>query len=478
MYKKILCIALVVGVSLTGFAQEQAKPKSSEIRRAAIEQAVSQKHAELMGNMMKELNSTEIIKKSAVKFRKAGKEERYRFLFAGDVQEQFGVKKPTLKKVYRYLTVAKPQVTTEFSFEPNQISKQPSVTKGKFSSNTKGKVITTVKKGGNVIGETKYDVTLRWQGKVAKNKNTGNYDVKCIKLVSVYQDRNFDDDMLKMQKAIEELIQGYYDDLEANNWEAVFTPEIPDLAVVKPLLEKSIEVKRETNDFKYAAPDPHSETFTTSENEVPVIEIYVDPAPHFKDEAYFYPADAKAYHLCSLTFTIAFNKDFEGELTKVDYTHLGFNPPMLDKELKAAWQDKIRGAQDIANSFKDKIEVYVTSGSNAKSRDELAGMFIKNNGKVVEVSFLEKSGEEIIKTRTAKEYFTNLRGKKMSVNFDKKEFLNNDINTVVYTFLQKYTGRFTDCTDKKLYLKYDEKAGKYFIEKIEVVRGSTRKCEE
>ena len=473
MYKKILSIALIVGMSLSGFAQE-ARPKSSEIRRAAIEQAVSQKHEEMMGNMMKELNSTERVKKSAVKFRKAGKEERYRFLFAGDVQEQFGVKKPTLRKVYRYMTLNKPQITTDFSFKPNQISRQPSVKKGKFTSNTKGQVISIVKKDGNVIGETKYDVTLMWEGKVAKNKKTGNYDVKGIKLVSINQDRNLDNEIKKMQKNIEELIKGYYADLEARNFDAVFTPEIPDLVVVKPLLENSIEIKRETNDFNFATPDPRSETFTTSENEVPVIEIYVDPIPHFKDEAYFYPADAKAYHLCSLTFTVTFDKEYNGELTKVDYKHLGFNPPMIDQERKTTWTAKSRSAQELANNFKGKIEVFV-SNPNAKDREELIAMFAKNA--VIEVSHLDASGKEIIRTRTPRQYFSNLRGKSMSVNFTNKEVLNNDINTIVYTFLQKYTGKFTDCTDKKLYLKYDEKEGRYFIEKIEVVKGSTRKCE-
>ena len=469
MYKKILCIALIVGVSFTGFAQEQAKPKSSEVRKAAIEQAVSQTHNELMGNMMKELNSTEIIKKSAVKFRKAGKEEKYRFLFAGDVQEKFGIKKPTLKKVYRYLTVAKPVFTTEFSFEPNQISKQPSVTKGKFTSNTKGKVVTTVKKGGNVIGETKYDVTLRWEGKVAKNKNTGKYDVKGIKLVSVSQDRNLDDEMIKMQRAIEELIKGYYNNLEASNWSEVFTPTVPDIEVVKPLLQKSIEIKRETNNFKFAAPDPNNGTFVTSEKDVPVIEIYVDPVPHFKDEAYFYSVDAKAYHLCDLTFTIAFDKEYNGRIDKVEYKHLGFNPPMINAELKAAWQEKSRNAQDLSNLFKTKIEIC----NDTKARAELIKMFTKDG--IVEVGFV--NGEEKIKTRTAKQYFTNMKCKSMSINYQKKEILNNNINTIVYTFLQKYVGSFTDCTDKKLYLKYDEKEGKYFIEKIEVVKGSTVKCE-
>ena len=468
MYKKILCIALIVGVSVAGFAQE-ARPKSSEIRKAAIEQAVSQKHEELMGNMMKELNSTEKIKKSAVNFRKAGKEEKYKFLFAGDVQEQLGIKKPTLKKVYRYLTVAKPVFTTDFAFEPNSISKQPSVTKGKFTSNTKGKVVSSVKKDGNVIGETKYDVTLAWQGKVAKNKNTGNFDVKGIKLVSVNQNRNFDDEMIKMQKAIEELIEGYYNNLEASNWNEVFTPEVPDIEVVKPLLEKSIEIKRETNEFKYAAPDPQSETFTTTENSVPVIEIYVDPVPHFKDEAYFYPAEAKAYHLCDLTFTIAFDKEYNGEITKVEYKHLGFNPPMIDEELKTAWQGKSRSAQDLANLFKSKIEIC----NDSKARTELIAMFTKNG--MVEVGFV--NGEEKVRTRTARQYFSNMRCKSMSINYEKKEILNNDINTIVYSFLQKYTGTFTDCTNKKLYLKYDEKEGKYFIEKIEVVKGSTIKCE-
>ena len=471
MYKKFLCIALVAGVSLAGFAQ-QARPKSSEVRAAAIEQAISQKHEELMGNMMKELNSTERVKKSAVKFKKAGKEDKFKFLFAGDTQELIGLKKPTLKKVYRYLTVTKPLFTTEFSFEPSTMSKQPSVQKGKFTSNTRGKVISTVKKGGKIIGENSYDVTLVWEGKVAKNKDTGKYDVKGIKLLSVNQDRNFDKEMMKMQIATNELIRAYYDDLEAKNWGAVFTPEVPDIEVVKPLLQNSVEVKRETNTFKLKSPDPQSGTFTTAETEVPVIEIYVDPAPHFKDEAYFYPADAKAYHLCDLTFTIAFDKEYNGEISKVEYKHLGFNPPMVDKELKAAWGEKNRKAQDISNLFKEKIEVYVEK-CNAKDRDELIKMFAKNG--LVEVAFV--NGSEKVLVRPAKQYFSNLRGKKMAVNYEKKEILNNDINTIVYSFLQKYSGSFTDCTNKKLYLKYDEKEGRYFIEKIEVVKGNTVKCE-
>jgi len=471
MFKKILFIALIMGVGLAGFAQEQtAKPRSSELRKAAIEQAVSQKHDELMGDMKKELNSTEKVKKSAVKFRKAGKEERYRFLFAGDVQGQFGIKKPTLKKVYKYLLVNKPQVTTDFSFEPNKISKPPYVKKGKlFTANTKGEVVSAVKKDGNVIGESKYDITLAWKGVVVKDKKTNDYKVKCI-LTSVTQDKNFDAEMIKMQKSIDELVKGYYNDLEAGNWNAVFAPEIPDIEVVKPLLQKSIEIKRETNEFKYAVIDPHNKTFTTSEKEVPVIEIYINPTPYIKDEPYFYPENPKAYHLCDLTFTIEFDKDYNGKLTKVDYKHLGFNPPRIDEKRRAAWRDKSNNAQDIANSFKNKMEVC----DNLKLREDIIKMFAKDGE--VEVAFA--NGEEKIVTRTAKQYFSNLRCKKMTIYFEKKELLNNDINNIVYTFLQKYTGRFTDCTNKKLYLKYDEKEGKYFIEKIEVVKGSTKKCEE
>jgi len=471
MYKKNLFIAIIFGIVINGFAQEQAKPKSSELRKAAIEQAVSQKHDELMGNMKKELNSTEKIKKSTVKFRKAGRGEKYKFLFVGDVQDEFGIKKPNLKKVYKYLLKSKPQVTTEFSFDSIGISKHPSVKKGKsFTVKTKSDVKTVVKKDGIVIGETSYDVTFAWKGRVAKNKKTGNYNVKCIKLTSVNQERNFDKEMMKMKKSIEELIKGYYNDLEARNWNAVFAPEIPDIEVVKPLLQKSIEIKRETNDFKFAAPDPQSETFTTSEKEVPVIEIYLDPTPYFKDESYFYPENAKAYHLLDLTFTIDFDKDYNGKLTKVEYKHLGFNPPKIDEGRRTAWRDKNNNAQEVANNFKNKMEIC----DNPKVREDVLKMFAKDG--VVEVSFV--NGEEKIKTRNVREYLSNLRCKKMTITFEKKEILNNDINNIVYTFLQKYTGKFTDCTNKKLYLKYDEKVGKYFIEKVEVVKGSTVKCEE
>lgn len=478
MYRKFLFIALIISVSVSGFAQTTA-----EKNKALIEQEVSKKHLEFAGTLERELNSTDKVK-SKVGFGIANKEEKYRFLFAGDTQELMGKKKPTLKKVYKSLLNEKPKVSTEFSLSQPKISQAPIVKKGVFICNTRSQTTSVVKKNGVNVSEAKYGVTFKWVGKITQDKKSGNYEVKKIKLATVTVEKNFDDERDQLKLEAEKLIAEYYDNLENRNWNAVFEPEVSNADDVRYLLEnKSIAVQRDEDGINIASTNlsslnlikPKGETFTTSKTDVPNIKINVDPVPFYTEDAFLYPKNAEAYFTYALKFTIAVDENLKGKIAKVDYSKVEFNSPKFDEELAAQLKEKGSKANELATNFKGKITNYVEV-PNLKDKEDLTKMFVKNNA-TVQVSYLVK-GEEKINTRSAKAYFANLKGKNIDINFGKRRVENIEMNTVVFPFHQRYTGiKYTDCTDKELYLIYDEKEGKYFVEKITVVKGSTKTCE-
>ena len=481
MYKKILCIALMLGISVTGFAaKKQSKQIASDANKALIEQAVSQKHEELLGNLKYNLDVKEKVKKKKVNFGKANKETKHRFLFEGNTTEHLNMKKPTLKKVYNYLVNNKSKVSTEFEYFPNQVSQQPRISKGAFTCNTKGRAITAVSKNGAGISDSKHDVTLRWIGRIVE-KN-GAFEVKSVKLRTVTIEKDFTVERAKIKKDAENLIEGYYDDLETKNWEPVFTPEIANKESMKYLLEnKSTAVKKDDTEIKVDENSivgldlirPNGQTLEV--NEVPKINVYVDPTPYFTEDAFFYPENVQAYYVYALAFAITIDDRFNSKISKVDYKQIGFNKPQVNEELLNMWKEKGKSANELATNFKDGLESYVAN-MKAEDKEFLVNMF-ENKKSKVEVSYLVSDNEKI-KKRTVSQYLASLRGENIEITFGKRRIENGDINTIVYPFQQKYISKkYTDCTDKELYMKYDEQTGKYVVDQIIVIEGSTRKCE-
>ena len=484
MYKKIVCIALILGVSVMGFAEnKQSKQATSDANKALIEQAVAQKHEELMGNLKSNLNAKEKVKAKKVNFGKANKETKHRFLFAGNTTEHMNMKKPTLKKVYNYLVKNKSKVSTDFEYFPNQVSQQPRISKGVFTCNTKGRTNTAVSKSGNEISDSKHDVTLKWVGKIVE-KN-GNYVVKNVKLRTITIEKDLTAEREKIKNDAENLIEGYYNDLETKNWEPVFEPEIATKESMRNLLEnKSIAVKTDDGEINIDENSivgldlikPNGQILNIKENEVPKINVYVDPTPYFTEDAFFYPEDVQAYYVYALAFAILLDNDLNSKISKVDYRQVGFNKPQVNEELLNMWKEKGQNANDLATNFKGGLENYVAT-INAKDREAIIKMFENKKGKV-EVSHLAKDKENI-KQRSVVQYIGGLRGKSLEITFGKRRIENGNINTIVYPFHQKYVSKkYTDCTDKELYIKYDEKTGKYVIDKVLVIEGSTKNCEE
>ena len=469
MNKKILCIALMVGVSVMGFAQTPA------------EQAVSDKHKELLEGIKRGVENFEKGKVTKL-LGEAGNKNAQFLLSKGKPKSFFKLEKPTFKNVYKKLSKksamrpAKKEeaVPSEFSYFNSPVVEQ-GVTKSRFR--TSSEIYTKAQKGSN-ISEVKCSVIFEWDvkfntGKKAEKKPINKITLKSVKITDV---NFFDSEKQQMQETADRLIKDYYQNLLSKNLTALFAPEVPQKAEVEKWLSESTKIEK-TGDFT-ALPLPEDLVITTKA--VPPVTIHLDPAQYMTEGDSLY-VSKEAYRKTALAFKITIDKDDlkKGTINKVDYSETEFKKPEIKKVLLGAnnqQQQQHQEALRLAQEFTGKLKSYTATGATDKDlRNALITMFEKQRD-IVEVSNIRNNE---IRRPSITEYCARLR--KADMNFDLSDpVFENDMNIVIFPFGQKFdsrTSNYCDHTSKKIHMKYDSNKKTYSITKVTVVERTTKPCE-
>ena len=465
MYKKILCIALTLGVSVMGFAQ----------KAEAEQTAVSKTYTELMDK----INSGLKFEKAKVNFGIANGEAGRQFLLEGSKVPSFlssnDIKKRRLKTVYKYMSRKKNGVeTTIFSDADATTSKIGDgqrnkkfeiVDRDKYARYQTTSETNVVAKKGEYNSNSKFHVTFQWLAKLNTGKDAETQPVKKVILTAV---KTVEIDFLAsekitMQAVAKQLIEDWYANLTAEQLGGEYA-------------KVALSVKANSGDITVSLPD--SKNIIVGDANVPAIRVDIDPMLFVESEDVMFFSSMEAYHTLAPTFVIAIDEDLKtGSITEIYYEDT-LQQPVVDTEKLEKWIAQQAAADKTAENFANKLSAYMQN-PNKEIRTELENMFAKkpNGIRRVEVSNLSNQGKESIDNRTLEQYFSRLKGTSMKITLGKPIIENDALDTVVYPFNQEFNSKtYCDKTDKELFLVYDAEAAKYLIEKVTVTKESTKNC--
>ena len=100
-------------------------------------------------------------------------------------------------------------------------------------------------------------------------------------------------------------------------------------------------------------------------------------------------------------------------------------------------------------------------------------MFADDDASVVEVSNVA-AGEEKIYARTVSQYLTRLKTASMKIELG-RPVVGPALESIIYPVSQQFeSAAYSDYTEKEIHLLYDHEVAGYVIDKVLVVKGSTR----
>ena len=220
---------------------------------------------------------------------------------------------------------------------------------------------------------------------------------------------------------------------------------------------------------------PNSLNFSVKGEKVPTITVNVDPYKYItQGEEYLY-SNPKAYFIVYPNFTISINDDLKtGKITEVKYLTKFFKPETDAIIIEKTKNNRVEANRTITD-FINKIVTY-TQNLNKETKMELNSLFVDKNC-VVEVSNLTENGVEKIIKRNAQDYISRLMQATIIIDGSEPEFLDSTMEVAEIFMTQSFKSeRYSDITEKKITLKKNtnERGVGYLIEKIEVVKGSTK----
>lgn len=306
-------------------------------------------------------------------------------------------------------------------------------------------------KDDTLHSRARYHVEIEWivtwkcsgQGKDTTYKPT-------IANISTYEIPYLTKEKQQMGQTAKELIENWYATKTVNETFAKYNP---------------VSVK--TLDGNISVETPQGQKFIVTN--VPEIHIDMDPEEFMTGDKTLYLEPIEAYRILKPVFEITINDDFtSGSITNVDFKEITLHKP----ETVAERIEKYIKQEQLINDYVAGLTKYVNDRSDSL-RTALEGMFADKASSVIEVSNVV-ADKETIRTRTAEQYLKRLKGNLMQIELG-DPVIGTGLETIVYPVYQQYeSATYSDNTEKEIHLLYDAESAKYLIDKILVIKGSTK----
>lgn len=306
-------------------------------------------------------------------------------------------------------------------------------------------------KDDTLHSRARYHVEIEWivtwkcsgQGKDTTYKPT-------IANISTYEIPYLTKEKQQMGQTAKELIENWYATKTVNETFAKYNP---------------VSVK--TLDGNISVETPQGQKFIVTN--VPEIRIDMDPEEFMTGDKTLYLEPIEAYRILKPVFEITINDDFtSGSITNVDFKEITLHKP----ETVAERIEKYIKQEQLINDYVAGLTKYVNDRSDSL-RTALEGMFADKASSVIEVSNVV-ADKETIRTRTAEQYLKRLKGNLMQIELG-DPVIGTGLETIVYPVYQQYeSATYSDNTEKEIHLLYDAESAKYLIDKILVIKGSTK----
>ena len=306
-------------------------------------------------------------------------------------------------------------------------------------------------KDDTLHSRARYHVEIEWivtwkcsgQGKDTTYKPT-------IANISTYEIPYLTKEKQQMGQTAKELIENWYATKTVNETFAKYNP---------------VSVK--TLDGNISVETPQGQKFIVTN--VPEIRIDMNPEEFMTGDKTLYLEPIEAYRILKPVFEITINDDFtSGSITNVDFKEITLHKP----ETVAERIEKYIKQEQLINDYVAGLTNYVNDRSDSL-RTALEGMFADKASSVIEVSNVV-ADKETIRTRTAEQYLKRLKGNLMQIELG-EPVIGTGLETIVYPVYQQYeSATYSDNTEKEIYLLYDAESAKYLIDKILVIKGSTK----
>lgn len=303
-------------------------------------------------------------------------------------------------------------------------------------------------KDDTLYSNARYHVIIEW-GVEPQSKDTTTYKVS-IENISTYEIPYLTKEKQQMGQTAKELIE---------NWYATET--------VNETFAKYNSVSVKTLDGNITVETPQGQKFIVTN--VPEIRIDMNPEEFMTGDKTLYLEPIEAYRILKPVFEITINDDFtSGSITNVDFKEITLHKP----ETVAERIEKYIKQEQLINDYVAGLTNYVNDRSDSL-RTALEGMFADKASSVIEVSNVV-ADKETIRTRTAEQYLKRLKGNLMQIELG-EPVIGTGLETIVYPVYQQYeSATYSDNTEKEIHLLYDTESAKYLIDKILVIKGSTK----
>lgn len=471
MYRKLFITVLMLGIGMVGFSQtNESKADPKEVAKTAAKNSTE----ELLDRMSLKLKD-----KNAQKPHFGNAKEQ--FLYQENlIDSVLKLKDHSLKAVFNKLCGDLP---TEFIFErvnvdTNNIKyKEIQRSHKNQSVNIDSTIFIvpisfeahTIARNG--VSDVKYKITFKWEVKVDEKEQKVVVDGKKTeekeivftskKLTLISSEANpvtyLTSDRENMRQAAKKAIIEWYKNL----------PQTLDKKYADQAITDIDPIEVSYNDISCNLPQGQEFAITNVKD----IKVNIDPWQFINDKSLY--TNPTASITVSPAFTVHVDDSFtSAKIINVAYEEQKSDMPITDPD-KVVRRDT---AKAFVEEFAQQLSSYVAS-RDAEQKAVVESMFDATES-VVEVSYLPKRGKEQIKNGTAQSYLSLLKGSALhwTWNDDDVELEDSNWNTLIYTVNQDYESKtYSDQTQKRIHLKYDDGTKSYRIDKIEVVPNTTIK---
>lgn len=444
MLKKLFITSLLVGASVLGFAQDP-----SAETKASAKTVVENSQKAMLEKMSLKLKGG----KEKVKF--PNKFIAQQFLFQENLIDTILVAKSHgLKDVFEKLC-ANTNVPTEFTFEGINVGSinYKIYSEGKKQGQADTNVVIvpisfqthTIAKDN--VSDVKYKVTIKWEVKGEKATPVSSSAEPINYLTS---------ERMAMLNAAKDKIIEWYENL----------PQTLDKQYSEQSISEIQPVTVTADDIK--ADLPAGQIFTI--NNVKDVVINIDPYQFISESDKNLYTNPSASLTITPSFIVTVDDSFKKADIRVEYSAKEPVKPTTD----SVKIERRKAAESTISKLAQELSSYV-SVRNAEQKERVENLFNSKESNI-EVSYLRQNGTERINTKTADKYLSLLRGSSLNFIDHSIELQDPNWETLVVVVNQDFKSKtYSDYTQKKVYLTYDDENKTYIIDKIEVVPNSTKK---
>lgn len=499
MYQKLLIASLIIGAGcMTGYAQDK---KTFATPEEAAKAAAVEYQKELLDNMAWHLRNLNANNKGEHNVTITNSNDFQQFLYEkgekldslfydkkkGGKQETKKSEDRNLKKVYDKLV--KNATPVDLTYDDTKSTGDVECNKEKVSVEVESKTLTTANDS-----KARYEVVGTWEVEIApetdvqkvlkgtnkkgkeiydKEKVTVGYYAKNTtpkSIVAKPTDGYLSSEIENMEKSVTDKIVKWYANLP-ETLDKEYANQANKGIPTYNINADDIKIKREGG----------RRFSVTGKN----VDISVDPKPYMTEPEVYYDENPEATLTVTPSFNIAVADDFKTiESMNVKYDTDIKGPNTIKEKLEM--RDKAAGT---IKEFGERLSEYVSTKDKAK-KEEIVGMF-ESKDREISVSHKSKNGREDIKPRKVGDYLNRINGTNLTfetgemVDRELADNLNSEhpklgveydsnLNSVMYKISQKFESKtYSDSTEKIVFLNYKSEDKTYYINKIEVVPGST-----